>query len=82
MSAFQYFLLEEEDLSSITAVEEQQETLSYAAEVQGLGFYALNFELFTECSCSLSDRKFSNVYVDKNYPPIYLSVPYSPPELV
>jgi len=81
MSAVQFFILEVEDLTSISVVEEQQETISTAVEVQALDFDEPRFHLFTDCSCETMGRKYSIVQIDKNYPPICLAVPYSPPKL-
>jgi hypothetical protein len=81
LSAVQFFILEVEDLTSVSAIEEQQETLSTVIGVQALDFEGPRFHLFTDCPFEHGRRKYSILQIDKNYPPIYLPVPYSPPKL-
>lgn len=81
MSAVQFFMLEVDDLTSIPAVEEQQETFSTSVEVQALDFDGPRFQLFTDLDGAAFLEKHCVIHIDKNYTSIYLPVPYSPPEL-
>jgi|TARA_R110000737_G_scaffold234416_1_gene247359 hypothetical protein len=81
MSAVQFFMLEVDDLTSISATEEQQETFSTTFEVQALDFDEPRFHLFTDHATEVFLEKYYIIHVNKNYSPIYLAVPYFPPEL-
>ncbi|MGJ8661210.1 MAG: hypothetical protein ACSHXL_04170 [Bacteroidota bacterium] len=81
MSAVQFFMLEVDDLKSLNAVEEQQETQSNTIEVQALEFDGPRFFLFTECCSEDMAKNYSVIHQVKIYPPICIPVPYSPPEL-
>jgi flagellar basal body-associated protein FliL len=81
LSGFQYFMLEVSDLDSISMVEEQQETIGQSVEVLGEEFKSPKFSLYTASTAETFKQKCSIIHVDKNYPRIYIAVPYSPPEL-
>jgi hypothetical protein len=81
MSAVQFFLLEVDDLTSISVVEEQQETISSSVEVQGLDFDSPQFQLFTREMGTALREKYRVIHLNKNYHSISLAGPYSPPEL-
>jgi hypothetical protein len=80
--AVQYFILAVEDLESISAVEEQQETFSIDVEVEAIDFESPYFALFTKYPGEAFQEKHNIIHIYKNYPPIHLAVPYSPPELI
>lgn len=81
LSAFQFFMLETSDLNSISMVEEQQETIGFSVEVIGEDFKSVNFNLFSGTLVEAFQQKYSIVHIDKEYPPIHLDVPHSPPDL-
>lgn len=81
MSAFQYEMMDQSDLDSITIVEEQQETFGQTVEVLGDEFKTPKFELFSKSLGEGFKQKYSIIHIDSEYPNVYLAVPYSPPDL-
>ncbi len=80
MSA-QCFLLEQDDLNGISWVGEHQETIDEVAENFGLTFEVYKFWYFVS---SLGDQRENRFvfHLNKQYSPIYLPIPKSPPELI
>ena len=81
MAAFQFEMMDQKDLDCVSIVEEQQETFGQTIEVIGDRFRAPKFELYSKSLGEAFKKRYSIIHIDNDYPSVYLSVPYSPPEL-
>lgn len=82
ISTLQFSFFEAEEISSISLVEEEQETFSALFEVQAIDAEETRFQFLLKYFCKNSIEKYSVIHKDKNYPAVYLPLPYSPPELI
>ena len=81
MSAFQYEMMDQNNLDNVNLVEEQQETFGQTVEAIGENFKSPKFEMYSKSLGEGFQQKYSIIHIDNEYPSVHLPVPYSPPEL-
>ncbi len=74
-------MLEVEDLTSVSALEEQQETMSEVDVEQVAVIYNPRFTFFTKLVPDELELNYCDMQLYKIYPFIQLPIIYSPPEL-